>query len=116
LSFRRDDRKRLVKISNEVQHDPHHVSVDLRTCGVCRVCSTVVPGALGTCGSWSPWECPGTLEPKTDPEVAVGVVSQGSEKLHLPPPPDLIEGYEEREIEEILDSRLRRDQLEYLVN
>jgi hypothetical protein len=33
-----------------------------------------------------------------------------------PPPPDLIEGFEEQEIEEILDSRLRRDRLEYLIH
>jgi transposase InsO family protein len=33
-----------------------------------------------------------------------------------PPPPDLIEGFEEQEIEEILDSRLRRGHLEYLVH
>ena len=33
-----------------------------------------------------------------------------------PPPPDLIGGHEEQEIEEILDSRLRRDHLEYLVH
>ena len=39
-----------------------------------------------------------------------------SQKQPPPPPLDLIEGYEEQEIEEILDSRLRREQLEYLVN
>jgi transposase InsO family protein len=34
-----------------------------------------------------------------------------------PPPPSVsVDGYEEQEVEEILDSRLRRDQLEYLVH
>jgi len=32
-----------------------------------------------------------------------------------PPPPDLVAGVEEQEIEEVLDSRLRRGRLEYLV-
>ena len=39
-----------------------------------------------------------------------------SQRRPSPPPPDLIGGYEEQEVEEILDSRLRRDHLEYLVH
>ncbi|KAG2030296.1 hypothetical protein BDR03DRAFT_878663 [Suillus americanus] len=39
-----------------------------------------------------------------------------SQKRQLPPPPDLIEDYEKQKIEEILDSHLERDQLEYLVH
>jgi len=48
------------------------------------------------------------LTPYTPPEFS-------SQRRPLPPPPDLIEGVEEQEIDEILDSRLRRDHLEYLV-
>ena len=39
-----------------------------------------------------------------------------SQKRPSPPPPDLVGGYEEQEVEEILNSHLRRDHLEYLVH
>ena len=39
-----------------------------------------------------------------------------SQKRLSPPLPDLVGGYKEQEVEEILDSRLRRDHLEYLVH
>jgi hypothetical protein len=39
-----------------------------------------------------------------------------SQKKPPPPPSVLVDGYEEQEVEEILDSRVRRDKLEYLVH
>lgn len=39
-----------------------------------------------------------------------------SQRKPPPPPPVLVDGYEEQEVEVILDSRLRREKLEYLVH
>jgi len=39
-----------------------------------------------------------------------------SQRKPPPPPRVLVDGYEEQEVEEILDSQLRQERLEYLVH